>query len=192
MKKLFWQLCNLLNKYIAHPRMVLGYCRKIDGVYLPLTRVSNTTDIIYPEKLNIADNVFIWHNSILECSNGITIDEGCQIGAYVLMASHSSHLAIRLYGKHFIEHNGRHKGYIRGAISIGKYTFIGPHSVIMPGTTIGRGSIVSAYSLVKGDFPDFAIIAGNPATVVGDTREMDKKSLDKYPELRGYYDEWAN
>lgn len=191
MKKLFWQLCNLLNKYIAHPRMILGYVRQFDGVYLPLTRISNTTNVIYPKNLQIADNVFVWHHSILECSNGITIDEGCQIGAYVLMASHSSHLAIRLYGKHFIEHNGNHKGYIRGSIEIGKYTFVGPHSVIMPGTKIGKGSIVSAYSLVKGEFPDFAIIAGNPAVVVGDTREIDNKQLAKYPELQGYYDEWS-
>lgn len=192
MKQLFWKLCNLLNKYIAHPRMVLGYKRKNDGVWLPLTRISTSSDIVYPEKLDIANNVFVWHNSILECSNGITIEEGCQIGAYVLMASHSSHVAIRLYGSHFIENNGHHSGYVRGAISIGKYTFVGPHSVIMPGTTIGKGSIVSAYSLVKGVFPDFAIIAGNPATQVGDTREIDQRQLDKYPELREYYEEWAN
>lgn len=190
-KKLFWKLCNKLNQYIAKPRMILGYTRH-DGVYLPFTRMSNTVDVIYPNQLNIANNVFIWHHSILECSNGITIEEGCQIGAYVLMASHSSHVAIRLYGKHYIEHNGKHKGYIRGGIHIGKFTFVGPHSVIMPNTKIGKGSIVSAYSLVKGDFPDFSIIAGNPAVRIGDTRDIDNKQLEKYPELRGYYEEWAH
>lgn len=192
MKRLFWLVCNTLNKYIAKPRMVLGYRRASDGIYLPKTRISNSVDIIYPKQLDIANDVFIWHHSILECSNGIKIATGCQIGAYVLMASHSSHLAIRLYGSHFIEHNGKHKGYIRGAIEIGQYAFIGPHSVIMPGTKIGKGSIVSAYSLVKGEFPDFAIIAGNPAVVVGDTRDIDKKQLSKYPELQPFYDEWSN
>lgn len=108
------------------------------------------------------------------------------------MASHSSHVAIRLYGHHYIENNGKHKGYIRGAIKIGKFTFVGPHSVIMPGTSIGKGSIVSAYSLVKGEFPDFAIIAGNPAVKVGDTRDMDRRQLEKHPELQSFYDEWAN
>ncbi|MDD3265906.1 MAG: acyltransferase [Burkholderiales bacterium] len=171
--------------------MVLGYkCH--NGKYLPLTRMSNTVDVIYPQNLDIENNVFIWHHSILECSNGIKIEEGCQIGAYVLMASHSSHLAIRLYGTHFIEHNGKHKAYVRGSIKIGKFSFVGPHSVIMPGTSIGKGSIVSAYSLVKGEFPDFAIIAGNPAVQVGDTRKTDEKMLQQYPELRKYYDEWAN
>jgi acetyltransferase-like isoleucine patch superfamily enzyme len=100
-------------------------------------------------------------------------------------------MAIRLYGHHYIEHNGKHLAYVKGAVKIGKFTFVGPHSVIMPGTTIGKGSIVSAYSMVKGEFPDFSVIAGNPAKVVGDTREIDAKMLGKYPELQNYYDEWA-
>ena len=62
-------------------------------------------------------------------------------------------------------------GYIQGKVNIGKYTFIGPHSTIMPNTTIGKGCIVSAYSYVKGNYPDFSIISGNPAKIVGDTRD---------------------
>jgi acetyltransferase-like isoleucine patch superfamily enzyme len=61
----------------------------------------------------------------------------------------------------------------------------------MPETTIGKGSIVAAYSYVKGSFPDFAIISGNPAKVVGDTRELDKKYLDENPELNEYYNRWT-
>lgn len=190
-KKYFWRLCNLLQKYIAKPRMIMGY-KSSNGVYLPNTRISNTVDIVYPKRLNIADNVFIWHHSILECSNNITIAEGCQIGAHVLIATHSSHIAIRLYGKHYIEHNNRHISYIKGSVSVGCYTFIGPYSTIMPGSQIGRGSIVAAYSMVKGTFPDFAILAGNPAKIVGDTRESDKELLRKHPELQAYYQEWAD
>ena len=83
------------------------------------------------------------------------------------------------------------KGYVKGSVFIGKYTFIGPHSVIMPGTKIGKGSIVSAYSMVKGDFPEFSIIAGNPAKVVGNTRNIDGPFLQANPELRTFYEEWA-
>lgn len=191
MKKFVWQLLNLLNKYIAKPRMVLGYT-SFDGTYLAKTRISNTVDIVNPENLNLADNVFIGHYNLLDASNRITIGEGCQISNFISILTHSSHQSVRLYGKHYIEHNGRHKGYIAGEVIIGKYTFIGAHSVIMPGSKIGKGSLVTAYTLVKGEFPDFAIIAGNPAQVVGDTREKDSKLLNEYPELVGYYSEWAN
>jgi acetyltransferase-like isoleucine patch superfamily enzyme len=62
----------------------------------------------------------------------------------------------------------------------------------MPGAKIGKGCIVSAYSMVKGDFPDFSIISGNPAKVIGDTREMDEPYLREHPELIQFYSEWAN
>lgn len=181
----------MLNRYIAAPRMVLGYTRH-DGVYLPLTRISNTTSIVGASKLDIHNNVFIGHYNFIEASHGITIHNGVQITNYVSITSHSSHNAIRLYGSHYIQYNGLHHGYVTGDISIGAYSFIGPHSVIMPNTRIGKGSVIAAYSLVKGEFPDFAIIAGNPAIQVGDTRESDEFWLTKYPELHAYYDEWAN
>lgn len=191
MKKFVWQFLNLLNKYIAKPRMVLGYT-SFDGTYLAKTRISNTVDIVNPENLNIADNVFIGHYNILDASNRITIGEGCQISNFISILTHSSHQSVRLYGKHYIQHNGRHKGYVTGEVIIGKYTFIGAHSLVMPGSKIGKGSLVTAYTLVKGEFPDFAIIAGNPAQVVGDTRVKDSKLLNEYPELAEYYTEWAN
>ena len=62
----------------------------------------------------------------------------------------------------------------------------------MPNTNIVKGSIISAYSMVKGTFPDFAIIAGNPAKQIGDTRDMDKEYLENNNELQQYYNEWAN
>jgi acetyltransferase-like isoleucine patch superfamily enzyme len=161
----------------------------MDGHRLVNTRMSNTVVIGSPEKLNIADNVFVWHHSILDCSNGITIEEGCQIGAWNGIFTHSSHISIRLYGKHY--QGADMKGYVKGSVFIGKYTFVGPHSVIMPGTKIGKGSIISAYSMVKGEFPEFSIIAGNPAKVVGDTRKLDEPYLLANPELRTFYEEWT-
>jgi acetyltransferase-like isoleucine patch superfamily enzyme len=74
---------------------------------------------------------------------------------------------------------------------IGKYTFVGPHVTIMPNTHIGKGSIVASHSMVKGTFPDFAIIGGIPAKVIGDTREMDEPYLNEHPELRTHYANWS-
>lgn len=160
-----------------------------DGRRLVNTRVSNTCSLVSMEHLNIQDNVFIGHFNFIEASNGITIEEGCQITNYISIITHSSHISIRLYGKQYAGLDM--KGYVKGSVFIGKYTFIGPHSVIMPGTKIGKGSIVSAYSMVKGEFPEFSIIAGNPAKVVGNTRNIDGPFLQANPELRTFYEEWA-
>jgi acetyltransferase-like isoleucine patch superfamily enzyme len=170
---------------------MVGRYRRYDGKILPKTRVSNTTYIGDSKKLDIEDNVFIGHFNFIDASNGIKIGEGCQITNYISIITHSSHISIRLYGKSYNTVKDM-KGYVKGSVEIGKYTFIGPHSLIMPGTKIGKGCVVSAFSYVKGNFPEYSIIAGNPAKVIGDTRKLDEPFLNENPELMQYYNEWKN
>jgi acetyltransferase-like isoleucine patch superfamily enzyme len=162
-----------------------------NGIFLPRVRISDSTVISVPEKLLLSDNVFVGHYNFIEASHGITIEEGVQLTNYISVLTHSSHVSIRLYGKNYL---GKKDpiGYKVGPVKIGQFTFVGPHVTIMPETNIGKGCLVAAYAYVKGDFPDFAIIAGNPAKVIGDTRNMDKPYLDAHPELQVTYSEWAN
>lgn len=51
-------------------------------------------------------------------------------------------------------------------VRIGSGTWIGHGSVVLPGTTIGRNVVVAAGSVVRGDIPDHAVIAGVPAKVI--------------------------
>lgn len=188
MKFLTWLKYQLSRffRFVTKPRFAWG----VRG--LKYTRIGSTTVISYPENLVLGEHVFIAHFSFIDAQVRVEIGEGCQIGYWVTIVNHSSHIAIRLYGKEYANLQGAPSAYLRGPVKIGAYTFIGPHSIIMPGTTIGKGSIVSAHSIVKGEFPDFAIIAGNPARCVGDTRELDEKYLKQYPELRVHYDEWVS
>jgi acetyltransferase-like isoleucine patch superfamily enzyme len=47
---------------------------------------------------------------------------------------------------------------------------IGSNATILPDITIGTGAIVGAGSTVTRDVPDYAVVAGNPARVIGDAR----------------------
>ena len=161
-----------------------------DGKKIPGTRISSHTFIDHPGSLSLAQGVYIGHFNVVEASHGLTIEEGVQITTHCVITTHSSHQSIRLYGASYA---GKEMiGYVKGSVSVGKYSFIGPHSTIMPGTIIGKGSLVHAYSYVKGEFPDFSIIGGNPAKVLGDTRTIDRTLLDQYPELNSMYNEWTN
>ena len=51
-------------------------------------------------------------------------------------------------------------------VTIGNDVWIGQRVMIMPGVTIGDGSIVGAASVVTKDVPDYAIVAGNPARII--------------------------
>ena len=51
-------------------------------------------------------------------------------------------------------------------ITIGENVWIGHDSVVLPGVTIGPGSIVGARSVVYESIPAFGVAAGNPARVI--------------------------
>ena len=55
-----------------------------------------------------------------------------------------------------------------------KRAAIGSNATILCGITIGEGALVGAGAVVTKDVPPYAIVAGVPAKVVGDTRK--KKS----------------
>lgn len=55
---------------------------------------------------------------------------------------------------------------ISGEVSIGDHTWIGAQSIIMPAVTLGEYCIVAANSFVRDSFPDYSIIAGNPARLI--------------------------
>lgn len=61
--------------------------------------------------------------------------------------------------------------YKYGEIHVGKGVMVGMETLIMPGVTIGEGSIVGAYSLVTRDIPAWTIATGRPAKVVKEIAE---------------------
>lgn len=64
-------------------------------------------------------------------------------------------------------------------IVVGDNVFIGMNSMLLPGTVIGNNVIVGAGSVVRGTIPDYSIIGGNPATVIGDIREYAQKTKNR-------------
>jgi acetyltransferase-like isoleucine patch superfamily enzyme len=51
-------------------------------------------------------------------------------------------------------------------VRIGAWSVIGTNAVILPGVTIGRGSIVGAGAVVTRDVPPFSVVAGVPAQII--------------------------
>lgn len=171
-------------------RMVFGESDHM-GRSLHHTRIAPSTCIEGAEGLRLSDHVFIGQFNFIDATAGLRIGQGVQITNFVSIVTHSSHRAIRLLGSSYAVHEGPKPGYISAPVEIGAYTFIGPHSLIEAGTRIGKGVVVCAYAQVRGEVPDFAIMAGAPARQIGDVREQDERLLLQHPELRPHYESWT-
>ena len=171
------------------PRMLYGW-RSAQGVWLTHTRISTSTRVECPGQLQMADHVYVGHFNLLDASGGLTLGEGVQVTTHCALLTHSSHQTLRLAGRAYWGAE-QPPGFVRAATHVGAYTFIGPHSVVAPGSRVGHGVLVRAFSYVSGEVPDFAIVAGQPARVVGDTRAVDGPWLDAHPDLRADYHEWT-
>jgi len=170
------------------PEIIGGYS-KAKMKYPKNTGISNLTHISnYNNNLQIAEKVFIGHFNYIDAYNAkITIENNVQITNYVNILTHSSNNSIRMNNHSKIREEVYNELFNIGEVFIGEYSYIGPHSVIMPNTKIGRGCVISAYSYLKGDYPDYSIIRGIPAKVVGNTKSLDNQLLEKFPDLKESY-----
>ena len=183
---------NRLRRRLAHlllHRAVFGETSA--GRFLPNTRIAPGTCIEFEDRLRLSDHVYIGPFNFIEASGGISVGEGVQITHHVSIVTHSSHRAQRLLGRAFVGWPGDKPGWVAGRVDIGPYCFIGPHSLIEAGSRLGRGCIVRAGSVLRGDYPAFAVIAGNPAVVVGDSRDGDARWLAGRPDVRQHHAGWA-
>ena len=85
-------------------------------------------------------------------------------------------------GVKLLTHNAmniQHGTFSFGPIKICKNSRIGAYSVILPGVTIGEGSIIGANSLVTEDIPPFSIAFGSPAKVIRELTDSEKFEVNK-------------
>jgi acetyltransferase-like isoleucine patch superfamily enzyme len=96
-------------------------------------------DLVYPEMINIEDNVTIGSNVMIFAHINPTANLELKRKAYPRKVEH---------------------------VTVRSGAVINPGSIITAGVTIGKNAIVSVGSVVTEDIPDYCIVVGNPARVV--------------------------
>lgn len=115
----------------------------------------------YPTNIKIGKGTIVGQNAFLDGRDKLII------GDYVDIASE-----VMIYNsEHDINAEDFHA--INAAVEIGDYVFIGPRAIILPGVRVGYGAIVAAGAVVTRDVPDFAIVGGVPAKVIGERKLKD-------------------
>jgi maltose O-acetyltransferase len=114
-----------------------------------------------------ASNLAIGHGAsvnvdcFFDCLAKVTLGRGVMVGMGVTIVT----------SDHPIGPDGRPQGEPVGRdVVIGDGVWLGARSMVLPGVTVGEGSVVSAGAVVTRDCRPFAIYAGVPARLVGNLR----------------------
>ena len=103
------------------------------------------------------------HGACVHAYESITIGNNCLIAANCQIMDGSGHDLSFPDTENRINTTGTTKPII-----IEDDVWIGANSVILPGVTIGKGSIISANSVVTKSVPPSVVAGGNPAIIIKD------------------------
>lgn len=106
----------------------------------------------------------------------ITLKQGCRISNEVMFITHDG-------GTWVIRNrDDKYKNVKKfGEIVVGKNSFIGARTIILPGVHIGDNCVVGAGSVVNRDIPDETVVAGVPAKKICSVYEYAEKALGNMP-----------
>ena len=109
-----------------------------------------------PKNITIGEDSIVGDHVFLDGRAPLTIGDHVDIASQVL-----------IYNS---EHNLQSEDFSAtcAPVSIEDYVFIGPRAIILPGVKVGKGAIVAAGAVVSKDVPEFAIVGGVPAKIIGE------------------------
>ncbi len=169
--KLFWTIRAVLYKirfneigipsYIGRPLFIVN-ARNIS--------CGNRVRIYPGLRAEVVDK----RNSFIKIGNNVSIGQNFHIVSYMDELKIGNDVVIA--GNVFItncdhDYKGSHGSVLENDLlykktEIGDGCFIGNNAIILAGTILGKGCVVGANSVVRGIFPDYAVIAGVPAKLI--------------------------
>lgn len=120
-------------------------------------RLGRNITFYNPSRISIGSDVYIAYGCWFMAGEQISISDGVIFGPYCVIVSsnHSRSEQSFRYGTPVIE-----------PIQIECGAWVAAHVTVTAGATVGRGTLIAANSVVRGEIPDNVLAAGQPARIV--------------------------
>ena len=111
-------------------------------------------EVVVGDRVKIQNNASLYH--------GVTVEDGVFIGPHVCLTNDRLPRAVNRDGSSKTDDD-----WDVGPIRVRSGAALGAASVVVPGVTIGRWSMIGAGSVVTRDVADYELVVGNPARRIG-------------------------
>ena len=116
--------------------------------------------IYHPWNFSIGDGSGVGACSSVFCAAPVTIGEDVLMGREVIIQTQDHVFAAK-------DVLIRNQGKVASPVTIGNDVYIGSRAMILGGVSIGNGAVVAGGAVVTKDVPEYSVVAGVPAKVIG-------------------------
>ena len=118
----------------------------------------------------VGKNVFIGYEVWMDIGNAglIEIEDGVHITNRCLILCHQ-----RDSKDYYNGDDSTKLPYKKGKVILKRGCMLGMGTIVLPGVTVGEGTLIAAGSIVTRDIPDWTVAAGNPARVIREIKERE-------------------
>lgn len=114
--------------------------------------------------ISIGRQVSINHHCSLDGGRaGLVIGDNSRIGPHCSIYGFDHRMAL--------DKPINQQGVNSSGISIGEDVWLGARVGLVDGINIGKHAVIGMHSVVTSDIPEYAIVAGNPARIIGQRRQ---------------------
>lgn len=157
--------------------------------------IDPTAEIKHPELCNIYECEIGAYSAVgpfVEIQRGVVIGRLCKIESHSFVCNHVT-LGDRVFVGHGVMFTNDRYPVILSDVKFEETAVcdgasIGSGAVIGPGVCIGNHSIIGAGAVVINDVPAYSIVAGNPATVIRQFKNL--RERNQY--LEKHYDSFSD
>lgn len=120
-----------------------------------------TTELVTMElgTLEIGAGTYINYGTAIAAVQHVSIGANCSIGTHVIIMDSSFHR---------VEPERRNEAPEPAPVVLQSNVWLGARVIVLPGVTIGAGSVIGAGGVVTKDIPPRSVAVGNPARVIRD------------------------
>lgn len=166
-------------KYLYYVFLLIDRIRKIsrDAYYKSILDIHPSVrlgDVVMDKRnISMGEGTYIRSGEVASGQGRVNIGKFCAIGANVSLRARSHDLSAPTPSQK-LKINKR----VFADIEIGDHVWIGNNMVIKQGVKVGKFAVIGAGSVVTRDVPEKMIVAGVPARVIRENKDLNLEYYD--------------